>query len=172
VRGSGRAWSLPAAAPLLGLITLACAYPALAGRARHALQRAALGAAGLWWALLAPPLLGRPVLFGAEPPSGWRQDSGTAADAVLAPPFTTGLVAVAAVWALAALLLPWLVRGRHLGADVVGASAWAAGLSSATAAVAEWAGAQPPYGLTGGAIVAGVLAFLGPRLLPRDIVDP
>jgi eukaryotic-like serine/threonine-protein kinase len=172
VHGTGRAWSLPAMAPLLGFATLATAYPALAGRARTALQRAALGAAGVWWLLLAEPLLGRNLLFGTEPPPTWREDAEVAVTEVLGPPFTTGLVAVAAVWALAALLLPWLVRGRRLGADVVGASAWAAGLGSGTAAVAEWAGAQPPYGLTGGAIAAGVLAFLGPRLLPRDIVDP
>jgi eukaryotic-like serine/threonine-protein kinase len=172
VRGTGRAWSLPAAAPLIGLVTLAAAYPAIAGRARTALQRAALGATGVWWLILGEALLGRDLLFGTEPPPGWRQDAEVAVTEVLGPPFATGLLAVAAVWALAALLLPWLVRGRRLGPDVVGASAWAAGLGSGTAAVAEWAGAQAPYGLTGGAIVAGVLAFLGPRLLPRDIVDP
>jgi hypothetical protein len=55
---------------------------------------------------------------------------------------------------------------------VVGASAWAAGLGSGTAAVAEWAGAQEPRGLAAGAAVAGILALAGPRLLPRDIVDP
>jgi eukaryotic-like serine/threonine-protein kinase len=136
------------------------------------LQRAALGAAGLWWLLMAEALTGRRLLFGTEPPAGTLDGADAALDHVLVPPFTSGLAAVAAVWALAALLLPWLVRGRRLGPDVVGASAWAAGLGSATAAVAEWAGAQPPYGLTGGAIAAGVLAFLVPRLLPRDIVDP
>ena len=58
VRGTGRTWSLPAAAPLLGVAALAGIYPALAGRASGALQRAGLGAAGLWWLLLAEPLLG------------------------------------------------------------------------------------------------------------------
>ena len=76
------------------------------------------------------------------------------------------------MWALAALILPWLVRGRYAGADVVAATAWAAGLGSATAAVAEWAGAGTPRGLVAGAIAAGVLALAAPRLLPRDIVDP
>ena len=52
------AWSVPALAPLLGLATLAGAYPALAGQARGPLTRAALGALGAWWALLAAPLLG------------------------------------------------------------------------------------------------------------------
>ena len=38
--------------PLLGLATLAGAYPALAGRARGWFTRAALGALGAWWVLL------------------------------------------------------------------------------------------------------------------------
>ena len=91
---------------------------------------------------------------------------------MLAPPFTSGLAAVAAVWALAALILPWIVRGRYGGPDFVGASAWAAGLGAGTAAVAEWAGATNPKALVAGSIAAGVLAIAVPRALPRDIVDP
>jgi hypothetical protein len=45
-RRAGLGWSLPAAAPLLGLATLAGAYPALAGRARRLPARAGLGALG------------------------------------------------------------------------------------------------------------------------------
>jgi hypothetical protein len=89
----------------------------------------------------------------------------------MTPPFMSGLILLAAVWALAALVLPWIVRGRYAGPDIVAASAWAAGLGSATAAIAEWAGAGPLRGLTGGAIAAGALALAAPRLLPRDIVD-
>ena len=171
VRGSGHAWSLPAAAPLLGLATLAGAFPAVAGRAGRWWQRAGLGAAGLWCLLLAEPLLGTTLLAGADPPRGWEADAGAALDAVLGPPLTSGLVALAAVWALAALVLPWLVRGRYAGVDFVAASAWAAGLGSGTAAIAEWAGAAQPRGLVAGAVAAGVLAWLLPRLLPRDIVN-
>jgi eukaryotic-like serine/threonine-protein kinase len=174
IRGSGHAWSLPAAAPLLGLAGLAGAYPALAGRAGRWWQRAGLGVAGLWWLLLAEPLLGE-TLYSTPPapraPRGWEGDAGLAADGVLAPPLTSGLLALAAVWALAALLLPWLVRGRYAGVDLVAASAWAAGLGAGTAALAEWAGASEPRGLVAGAVVAGALAWLLPRLLPRDIVD-
>jgi len=170
-RGTGRAWALPAAAPLLGLAALAVAFPALAGRARGAWQRAALGAAGLWWLLLAEALLDRRLLFGGRPAAGWERDAGRALDGVLAPPLTSGLVAVAAVWAVAALALPWLVRGRSAAADFVAASAWAAGLGSGTGAVAEWAGAGAPHGLVAGAVVAGGLALAVPRLLPRDIVE-
>jgi hypothetical protein len=171
VRGSGRAWSLPALAPLLALATLACAYPALAGRAGRWWQRAGLGAAGLWWLLLAEPLLGTTLLFGAGPPRGWQRDAGTALDGVLWPPLASGLVLVAALWALASLVLPWLVRGQYAGMDLVAASAWAAGLGSGTAAIAGWAGATSPRGIAAGAVAAGALAWVLPRLLPRDIVD-
>ena len=142
-----------------------------AGRAGRWWQRAGLGAAGLWWLLLAEPLLGETLLAGADAPRGWRGDAGAALDGVLWPPLASGLVALAAVWALAALLLPWLVRGRYAGMDFVAASAWAAGLGSGTAALAEWAGAREPRGLVAGAVAAGALAWLLPRLLPRDIVN-
>ena len=45
-----------------------------------------------------------------------------------------GGLLTAAVWAAAATLLPWIVRGRWLALDVVAASAWAAALGAATAA--------------------------------------
>ena len=45
LRSDGRAWALPAAAPVLGLAGLAGAYPALAGRAPRWSARVALGAA-------------------------------------------------------------------------------------------------------------------------------
>ena len=171
VRGSGRTWSLPAAAPLLGVAALAGAYPALAGRTRGALQRAGLGAAGLWWLLLAEPLAGRTLFTGADAPAGWQDHAGTTLRDVLEPTVTSGLLAVAALWAVATLTLPWLVPGRRLAVDIVGASTWAAGLGAGTGAIAEWAGAALPRGLTAGAVVAGALALLVPRLLPRDIVD-
>jgi hypothetical protein len=164
IRGTGRAWSLPAVAPLLGLAILSPAFPALAGRAQNALQRAALGAVGAWWLLLAEGT--------RHAPGGWTQDAQLTLDEVLAPPFATGLAAVAALWAFAALILPWIVRGRYGGPDFVAASAWAAGLGSGTAAIAEWAGATTPRALVAGAIAAGVLAIVVPRALPRDIVDP
>ena len=67
LRADGRAWSLPAAAPALGLLGLAGAYPALAGRAPRWPARLALGALGAWWVVLAEPLLERALVFGAAP---------------------------------------------------------------------------------------------------------
>jgi hypothetical protein len=155
LRDRGLLWSAPAAAPLLGLAGLAGAYPAVAGAARGAWTRAALGAAGLWWLLLAEPLLGRDLIFGET------GDLGTL--------LTRGALLLAPVWAVAALVLPWLVRGRALAVDVVAATTWAAGLAGATGAVAESAGLGDPRGLVVGALLAGALALTGARA--RDTVN-
>jgi eukaryotic-like serine/threonine-protein kinase len=143
----GLVWSVPAAAPLLGLAGLAGAYPALAGAARRAWTRAALGAAGVWWLLLAEPLLGRDLALGTAP-----GDLPDPIALILAP-----------VWALAALVMPWLVNGRALALDVIGATVWAAALAAVTATVADGAGLAEPRGLAAGAVLAGALAFLAAR---------
>ena len=109
--------------------------PALAGRARGPLTRAALGALGAWWALLAAPLLGardprgggrspRPL---GPPTLGAPYRHRPALDDVIAPLLTSGALLYAACGRSPRSLLPWLVRGRWLAADLVAASIWAAG---------------------------------------------
>ena len=154
LRRRGLTWSLPALAPALGLIGLAGAYPAVAGSVRGMWSRAALGAAGLWWLLLAEPVLERDLAFGT--PAGSAQD---VLDAII----TSGALALAPLWAAAALVLPWLVRGRSLGFDVVAATTWAAGLAAGTGAVAGAVGLAEPRGLVAGAVAAGVLAVIAAR---------
>jgi eukaryotic-like serine/threonine-protein kinase len=132
LRRHGTAWSVPALAPALGALTLSTAYPALAGRAGTWLVRAALGALGAWWLLL------------------WDGKAWPA----------TSELAYLPVFAAAAAILPWLVRGRSLALDVVLAAAWAGALGSATAAVAQGIGAPEPRGLAVGAVLAGVLAVV------------
>ena len=82
----------------------------------------------------------------------------------------SGALLLAPLWAVAALVLPWLVSGRSLAADLVLAAAWAAGLAAATAAVAERAGLPEPRGLVAGAVLAGALAVIGARA--RNTLDP
>ena len=66
---------------------------------------------------------------------------------------------VAAIWALGALVLPVLVRGRRLGPDLVGATLWAAGVASATQALAGTMAWQPEMrGLVAGAAVSVALS--------------
>lgn len=145
-------WSAPALAPLLGLIALAGAFPALAGAAGRAVHRAALGALGAWWALLAEPLLHHRLILGprldaAHPPHGVGAVAAVATDPS---------IALVGVWALAAMVLPLLVRGRVLAVDVVCATMWAAGLAAATQAALG----APPRGLIVGSIAAGAGAVL------------
>jgi hypothetical protein len=165
---SPRSWSMPLLAPLLGLVGLAGAFPALAGRGSRALERAALGALGAWWLLLAEPLADRTLLLGpaAKAPTGAaaQEASSIAADTV-AHTVTSGLPVLLALWALGAVVLPWLVRGWSLATDVVMAFAWAACLAAATASIGPWLGdrltVQEPRGLVIGAVVAGFAAVLG-----------
>ena len=161
LRRRGLTWSVPAAAPVLGLAGLSGAYPAVAGRVRGVWARAALGAAGLWWLLLAEPLLDRELAVGTAP--------GSAGD-VLETLATSGVLLLAPLWAAAAVVLPWLVSGRSVALDIVGAATWAAALASGTAAVAGWAGLAEPRGLAAGAVVAGVLAVVGARA--RNTLQP
>jgi hypothetical protein len=165
---SPRSWSVPVLAPLLGAVGAAAAYPALAGRGTRVLERAALGALGAWWLLLAEPLANRTMLLGpavhAAGGANAQEAVSIAADAVGAT-VTAGLPVLLAVWAVGAAVLPWVVRGRSLAFDAVTATAWSAGLAGATAALMPWLGhevaATEPRGLVAGAVAGGVLAVVG-----------
>jgi eukaryotic-like serine/threonine-protein kinase len=139
------AWSVPAGAVGLGLAGVAAAFPALAGRARRWTVRAGLGAAGAAWLLIAAPL-GEPALL---------LDLG---DGV-----TPRAWALVPLWAGAAVLLGWLVRGRHLALDLVAAVSWSAGLTAATASLAAWMGLPEPRGLVPAAVLAALLALWARR---------
>jgi hypothetical protein len=157
LRRSGGLWSLPAGASLLGVAGLAGAWPALAAQAPRPWHRAALGALGCWWLALAELVSGDRLALGAPPDATF--DPGGAAH--LWPVVTGGVLGLAALWAAAAVVLPVVVRGRVLAADVVGATAWAAGLGSATQAIAGALAWQPAMrGLVAGAVVAGGLALV------------
>jgi eukaryotic-like serine/threonine-protein kinase len=157
LRRSGGLWSLPAGASLLGVAGLAGAWPALAAQAPRPWNRAALGALGCWWLALAELVSGDRLALGTPPDAAF--DPGGAAH--LWPLVTSGVLGLAALWAAAAVLLPVVVRGRALAADVVGATAWAAGLGSATQAIAGALAWQPAMrGLVAGAVVAGGLALV------------
>ncbi len=159
----GVAWSLPVAAPLLGAAGLAGAWPAIAGQARTWPARAALGALGGLWLVLAEALTSERLLFGqprdvlAAP--AW---DGSAVDAVrdaLIPIQGGGTLAIAALWALAAALLPLLVRGRSPALDLIATAGWAAALAAATGALGEALMLEPPRGLIAGALLAGAIAM-------------
>ena len=114
--------------------------------------------------LLAEPLLGRTLLFGTAegtpPRAGWDGPAGLAAGQVVVPLATSGAAALAAVWAVGALVLPWVVRGRFLAFDIVAATTWAAGLAAAGVSVGQAVSGSSPRGVLAGALAAGALSVV------------
>lgn len=177
-RRSGPGWLAAAAAPALGLAGLAGAFPALAGQRAGWRARATLGALGFWWLALAEPLLARHLWLG--PPSGlpprstWEASLGAAATHVLSGVLTPRLAIGVGVWAIAAAVLPRIVRGRNVGLDAVVAIAWTLALLAATPlleqALLAHAGQGSPRGALLGALLGCGLA-IGARAL-RGPVSP
>ena len=152
-------------APVLWpLAPLVAAVPAVAGFAPRWSERAALGAIGAWWLLLAEPALGTRLLLGpASQASGFENGVILAATDAVAPIFSSGLIALVGVWALFAMVMPWVVRGYSLAVDFVAATAWAAGLAAATASLGQALGHAAPGWLPAVAVVAGAVALAQPR---------
>jgi hypothetical protein len=167
-------WPLAAVAPVLGYVSLAGAWPALAGGARSPWRRMMLGALGWLWLCMAAPLAGRP-LYEPRPPASldrhaWTGSVTQAVDHVLSPLVHTGVLAGAVPWAAAAILAPWAVRRRSPLLDALRAIVWAALLTSAVplaiAAAGGGAGAHGAPSAIEGAVAATVLV-LAPLALDR-----
>jgi hypothetical protein len=174
-RRSGGGWLAAALAPMLGLAGLAGAFPALAGQRARLSERAALAALGYWWLTLAEPLLHRHLWLGphagAPARSVWEGSLSSAAVHVLAPAMSLGVLLGASLWALAAVLLPFLVRGRSVVLDLVAATAWSIALvlvvSSRHDGLAAYVSSASPRGailggLFGGALAVAARALRGP----------
>ena len=85
---------------------------------------------------------------------------------VLLPLVKSGVLVGAPVWGIAAAALPWLLRGRALGACVVITTVWSAMLVSATetaVAIVHHGRLGTPRGAVLGAVVGGLVA-LAPAL--------
>jgi eukaryotic-like serine/threonine-protein kinase len=161
-------WTLPALAPALGLASLAGVAPVAAGRLGGPWwSRAALGALSYWWLALGEALSGRRLLLGLTPHAGprtsWQGSLGAAVHHALVPLCSDGRLATAALWALAAMTLPWLVRGPHAPERVVGAIAWAGALIVAGIAVSRGLGVPaPPLPLACGVLAAALASARAP----------
>jgi eukaryotic-like serine/threonine-protein kinase len=140
VRRPGLQWLAAALAPLLGLAGLAGAFPALAGQPARWHSRALLGALGYWWLRLAELPLAGPahgrLWLGAPAGTGawgayrlWERSLTVAAPHAILPLLGLGLLLGGALWAAAAALLPWIVRGRSALLDALAAVLWAAALA-------------------------------------------
>jgi serine/threonine protein kinase len=165
-RRSGPGWLAAALAPVLGLAGLAGAFPALAGQRADWRARAALAALGFWWLTLAEPLLSRRLWLG--PPSGlpsrtvWEASFGKTATHVVGATLTVELALGAAVWALASVILPWIVRGRSAALDVGAAVVWTVALLASVPlldrALLAHASQPSPRGALLGAVLGCALA--------------
>ncbi len=129
-------------------------------------------ALGFWWLALAEPLTRSTLFFGSSdgthPRATWEASASDAAHDALVPLLSSGALAGAALFAGFATVLPWIVRGRWLAADVVAATVWAAGLAAGAGALGQALGtavAMPePRGAVAGAVLAGMVAVLCARL--------
>jgi hypothetical protein len=159
-------WLLCVLAPALGLIGLAAAFPAVAGQAARWRMRAALGALGYWWLVLAEPLAARRLWLGAPAGapsrSAWEGSLQQAAAHVVWPLLSLSVLLGALLWAAAAALLPLLVRGRGAALDVVAVTAWTAALIAVTSrldsSLASGVATATPRGLVLGALLGAVFA--------------
>ena len=163
---AGVLWSAPALAPLLGVVALAPLFVAIAGLCSTGWRRAGLAAAGFWWLLVAEVMSGDALLFGVPdgtaPLADWEASFGSAASDALYPLLSSPATAPIVIWVAFAVALPFVVRGRSLTLDLLGATAWGAGLVAAHAAVADLVAASVELdqarGAVGGAILAVVVA--------------
>ncbi len=133
---AGTSWPLPAAAPLLGVLGLGGAWPALAARAPTVWRRAALGFIGWVW-LVAVEVLSGSRIYVKLPPEipargAWGPSIFEAADHVLGALLSSGMLAGGLIWALAATVLPTLLAGRSLALDAIKVALWAVALVTAT----------------------------------------
>jgi hypothetical protein len=147
----GPAWPLAVAAPALGALGLAAAWPALAGLSRRAHRRAALAATGYVWSVLVTTGIG---------------SAKTLPDAlhhVLAPLATVATLMTAGIWALAALTLP-LTRSRRWPAlECLRLALWATGLALATLAAEHAGGVVHTRSVLLGAAVGALVALVTSR---------
>ena len=130
----------------------------MAGQAARWRNRATLGALGYWWLILAEPLLSRQLWLGepagTPPRAVWEGSLTSTAVHVVGPALALGVLLGAALWALAAVLLPLVVRGHSAALDVLAATLWSAVIVAAGPALDSGA-------LLGGAHASGRGAILG-----------
>ena len=165
-------WPLAAAAPALGAISLAGAWPAIAGLDRTAWRRAALGAVGWIWVVAVALVNGRGVYTdlppGIPPRAVWIGSPDQTVGHALGPVFSSGLLVGALVWAVAAAVLPWIARGPAAIRLVV-IVAWSAALTSATTTLLRGLHSgialRPGVAVLGGA--AGAIVALVPTMAER-----
>jgi hypothetical protein len=164
----------PALAPLLGAVSAAPVYPALAGSRGTALERAVLGALGWFWLLAGAAAAGLGSRLGIihSPPSGWTRSTGVTTNAILVHLLSPEALLGAAAFGLAALLLGIVLRAAHLGVALLGALLWAGGLEGALQVVAGGRLAGHPALIAAAALAAVIVEFRLLRPRPAGVRAP
>ncbi len=167
----GHQWPLAAGTPALGAVGLAGAWPALAAAAGSAPRRAALALTGWVWLLLIAPLAGK-GLYLLRPPATpaahvWTASLSETVHHVLAPIVTSGALAGGLVWALAAIVLPALIRHRSAILDTIRVIIWAATTAAATGEVIV--AVHPAHPLTAPSAAIGAVASVCVALAPTAV---
>jgi hypothetical protein len=172
---AGILWSLPVLAPLLGTVALAPVFVGLAALAPSGWRRAGLAAGGFLWLALGEIVTGESLLFGVPdgvPARGdWEGSISAAASDALGPLVSGPALAPVAVWAGFAVLLPFVVRGRWLALDLLGAGLWAAGLIAAHVALGDLLAATTALAEARGA-VAGPVGAAVVALIVSQVAAP
>jgi hypothetical protein len=161
---AGLLWSVPVLAPLLGTVALAPVFVGIAALAPTPWRRAGLAAAGFIWLAIGEVVTGESLLFGVPdgvlPRGDWEGSISAAASDALSPLASGPALAPAAVWAAFAVLLPFVVRGRWLAVDLLGAGLWAVGLVVAHAALGDMLAATTALDEARGLVAGSVGAAL------------
>ena len=159
-------WLISSLAAVLGLIGLAGAYPAISGQFWQWRKRAALGALGYWWLLLAEPLSHHNLWLGEHmgglAMARWEESLHVSAVHVVYPLLSVGTLLGCLIWAGGSVTLPWVVRGRGLAMDLLAAGGWAVSLAIVEQlldrGLPAHLGQPSPHGLVVSAVLAAVLA--------------
>jgi hypothetical protein len=161
---AGLLWSVPVLAPLLGTVALGPAFVGVAALAPTGWRRAGLAIAGFWWLVLGEAIAGEPLLFGSPdgtlPRADWEGSISAAVSDVLLPLATTPALAPLVVWALFAVALPMVIRGRWLAVDLAGAGIWVVGLVVAHMALGDALAADLALDQARGAVTGSLLAAI------------
>ena len=164
----GPGLGLPTLAPALGVIGLAGAFPALAALPRRAVERAMVGAIGYLWLVAVEAIARRDLLLAVTQPAsaGWENSVGSGFSEVLVPALGPMSLLGAGIWALAAVSLPLVIRGRFLALDALGFVVWIAALITAERLLGQ--GAASSLDLVVTVIGSLVAVFWLTRRTPRD----
>jgi tRNA A-37 threonylcarbamoyl transferase component Bud32 len=161
---AGLLWSVPAVAPLLGVIGLAPAFVGLAALCSTAWRRAGLAAAGFLWLLLTEAVTGDNLLFGSPdgtaPRGAWQGSVLDAASDALWPLLSSPALLPVVVWVAFAVVFPVVVRGRWTAVDLLAAALWGAGLAVCLGALGDVLAASMELDRARGAIAGSVFGAL------------